>query len=284
VTATLAPGVVVAGPGVYGPEVLSERAYHEDRSLAPELGRSLSQSGAKTLLRSPARFAYERDHGRPPKAAFDLGSTVHALALRDPDSRIRVADCTDWKTAKWQAYRDEAYADGLIPVTRTQLRQASLVARAVRRHPLAARVLSQGRPGVSAYAVDPETGVTLRCRIDHLHPAAIVDLKTTAYGRGTPDAFGRSAAEYDYPLQAAFYQYVWRLATGELLPFVTITVETEPPYFVTVGQYDPEDMATGYARMRQAIDLYSELESSGNYDPPATDIVTFELPPWYGRR
>ena len=274
---------IVPGPGIYGPAVLSERAYHEDRSLAPEMGRSLSQSGAKTLLRSPARFAHEREHGRPPKAAFDLGSTVHALALRDPDSRIRVADCTDWKTAKWQAFRDAAYTKGLIPVTRTQLRRASLVARAVRRHPLAGQMLAIGHPGVSAYAIDPETGVTLRARADHLHPAAIIDLKTAAYGRGTPDVFGRSAAEYDYPLQAAWYQYVWHLATGELLPFVTITVEIDPPFFVTVGQYYAEDLATGYDRMRQAIDLYADLESSGGYDPPA-EIVTFELPPWYGRR
>lgn len=281
-TVTAAP-VIVTGPGVYGPDVLSERAYHEDRSLAPELGRSLSQSGAKTLLRSPARFAHERAHGRPPKAAFDLGSTVHALALCDPDSRLRVADCTEWRTAEAKTFRDGAYAAGLIPVTRDQLRHASRVARAVRRHPLAGRMLSVGQPGVSAYAVDPETGVTLRARADHLHPAGIIDLKTAAYGRGTPDAFGRSAAEYDYPLQAAWYQHVWHLATGELLPFVTITVETDPPYFVTVGQYAEEDMAAGYARMRQAIDLYAELESSVGYDPPA-EIVTFELPPWYGRR
>ena len=272
----------VAGPGIYSADQLTEIQYHADRDLAPALGRSLSQTGAKTLLACPARFAYERDHGRPPKDAFDLGSTAHALILRNPDNRIRVADATDWREKKWQTWKAGQYAAGLIPVHRDQLRQASRIAQAVRRHPLAGPILHAGRPEVSAYAIDPETGVTLRARVDWLHPRSLVDVKTADYGRGTADAFGRSAASYDYPLQAAWYQYVWRLLTGELLPFVTVTVETDPPHFVTVGQYDPDDLATGYDRMRQAINKYADLESNGGYEPP-TEIVTFALPGWYGR-
>ena len=64
-----------------------ELTYHTDT-------RTLSASGAKTLLRDPERFAWERDHGRPPKAAFDLGGVVHALVLRSGDERIRIIDAT----------------------------------------------------------------------------------------------------------------------------------------------------------------------------------------------
>jgi hypothetical protein len=268
------PGIVTGIP---------ESVYHGDTDLAPTLGRSLSQSGAKTLLASPARFAWERDHGRPDKTAFDLGSVVHALTLRGGDNRIRVADTTDWKGKVWQDWKREQYAARLIPVHRDDLRVASKIAQSVRRHPLAGAILAEGRPEVSAYAVDPDTGIALRARVDWEHPKVLVDLKTAAYGRGTPDAFGRAAASYDYPIQAWFYPYVWWLITGVWRELITITVETEPPYFVTVGRYSTADLAVGESRMRRAMQIFAERESSGDWtDPP--EIVTFDLPPWYARQ
>ena len=116
---------MITHPGIYAG--IDETVYHADSDLAPELGRSLSQSGAKTLLASPARFAWERDHGRPPKDAYDLGTLVHALVLRSRDDRIRVVDARDWKTKRAQEARDEARAGGMVPVLRSQLLDLSLI-------------------------------------------------------------------------------------------------------------------------------------------------------------
>jgi hypothetical protein len=92
---------------------IPELTYHGDT-------RTLSASGAKTLLSDPERFAWERNHGRPPKAAFDLGGVVHALVLRSGDERIRIIDAYDWR-AKWaQDARKEAHAAGLTPINRTE--------------------------------------------------------------------------------------------------------------------------------------------------------------------
>ena len=273
-------------PGIY--DCIPEDVYHADSDLAPHLGRSLSQSGAKTLLRNPARFAHERDHGRPPKDAFDVGSLTHAIVLRNPDPRLRVIDAYDWRTKAAQDAKKAARDAGLVVANRRDLLDASKAARAVRGHEMAAAILSDGRPEVTAYAVDPQTGVTLRARFDWLRDGTtldcLVDVKTAAYGRGTPDAFGRSAAEYDYPMQAWWYRYVFYLITGRWLPFYTITVEMDPPYFVTVGEYDDADMEAGEQRARRAIDEYAERESSGDWQP-APVIHTFTLPGWYaGRR
>lgn len=275
---------VIDAAGIY--EGIPELTYHRDDNLAPALGRSLSQSGAKTLLRSPARFAYERDHGRPPKDTFDVGSLSHALILRSGDERIRVIDAYDWRLKTAQEAKKAAHAEGLVPVHRGDLLNAAKVARSVRSNELAAAILSAGRPEVTVYAIDPETGVTLRARFDWLRDSTaldcIADVKTAAYGRGTPDAFGRPAAEYDYPMQAWWYRYVYYLNTGRWLPFYTITVETDPPYFVTVGQYDDADMATGESRARRAIAEYAERQSADDWTP-APVIHTFDLPGWYGR-
>lgn len=277
---------LIADPGLY--HDIDEADYHADRTLAPNLGRSLSQSGAKTLRRNPARFAHERDHGRPPKDAFDVGTLTHALILRNPDQRLRIVDAYDWRAKASQEAKKAARAEGHVVTHRGDLLAASKAARAVRRDELAGAILSAGRPEVTAYAVDPDTGVTLRGRFDWLREGTsldcLVDVKTAAYGRGTPDVFGKSAAEYDYPMQAWWYRYIYFLITGRWLPFYTITVELEAPYFVTVGQYGDADLAEGEERARAAIAEYAERESAQSWTAEPV-MHTFTLPGWYaGRR
>ena len=43
---------------------------------------ALSQSGAKTLLRSPQQYAHERDNPTPPTAAMLDGQLLHAMVLK----------------------------------------------------------------------------------------------------------------------------------------------------------------------------------------------------------
>lgn len=274
---------IVTGPGIYA---LDEATYHADTALAPELGRSLSQSGAKTLLASPARFAWERDHGRAPKTEYDLGTLAHALILRNPDARIVVIDAYDYRTKAAQAAKAAAYAEGKVPVHRGQLLAASRIARSVRRHPMAAQVLARGEAEVSYYWTDAATGVTCRARVDWLVPGkALVDVKTTGNDGGSdPDTFGRQAAKLNYPMQAAHYVDGWEAVTGARLPFVHVVVETEPPYLVLVGQLGDDAIEAGRARMRRALAIYAERESAGDwpeFDHPH-DIADIPVPGWYG--
>ena len=80
----------ILGPGVYHgrPETL----YHADADLAPRLGRSLSQSGAKTLLDSPQRFAWERaaKYEQAARTRLERAITFHKLGT--PMSEPMIAD------------------------------------------------------------------------------------------------------------------------------------------------------------------------------------------------
>jgi hypothetical protein len=82
-----------------------EDAYHG--------GPELSSSGAKTLLRNPARYHYERTHPRPSTDAMDVGSIAHHLILHRGGSLL-VVDAYDWKTKAAQAARDEGRAQGVV--------------------------------------------------------------------------------------------------------------------------------------------------------------------------
>lgn len=270
---------IITEPGIY---TLPETEYHADRSLAPTLGRSLSVSGAKTLLTDPARFLYERDHGRPPKDAFDEGTLAHELILRGGDDRIRIIDAYDWRTKAAQQAKAEAHEQRLVPAHRGTLLMASKVAASVRRHRLAASILSEGEPEKAMYWIDPETGITCRGRMDWTRDNALVDVKTAAYGKATASAFAKEAANYDYPMQAAHYTDGYEVLTGRRVPFLFIVVEKEPPYLVRVFQLSEYDLEVGRERIREARRLFAEYESNG-YPDEGADIHTLQLPGWYGR-
>lgn len=271
--------MTITEPGIY--DNVPELTYHSDTATDRSIfGRSLSASGSKTLLRDPERFAYERDKGRPAKDAFDLGGVVHALVLKSGDERIRVIDAYDYRTKAAQDAKREARTAGLTPINRAEFLQATKIAGAVRRHSLASAIFSEGRAEVSMFWIDPETGVTVRARVDWLRDNAIVDLKTARYGAGTEDSFGSEAARFDYPVPAAVYSDGYELLTGRRVPFVTVTVETDPPYLVRVYQYTDEDLEVGRAKFRRALEEFAERESANNWTALA-EIHTLSLPGWY---
>lgn len=129
---------------------------------------------------------------------------------------------------------------------------------------------------------DPETGITCRGRMDWARDNALVDVKTAPYGKSTPAAFAKDAANFDYPMQAAHYTDGWEVLTGKRVPFLFVVVEKEPPYLVRVYQLSEADLETGRERIREARRLFADYESNG-YPDDSTDITTLNLPGWYGR-
>src|SRR5690554_6023040 len=82
---------------------------------------ALSSTGAKKILELPARYWYE--HLREPEEgetvvhnpAFDFGSAVHAKVL-GVGWGVKELDYDNYRTKAAQTARDEAKAEGLIPM------------------------------------------------------------------------------------------------------------------------------------------------------------------------
>lgn len=263
---------LITEPGIYD---VAEDTYHAARNLAPELGHSLSSTGAKTILRSPALFDYQRRHPVQ-KDVFDVGSVAHALILRS--GTFTVIDCYDWKLKANQTAKAAARARGEVVVHRGDLLAASKMARAVRRHALASAILSQGQPEQSLYWTDEATGVTCRGRTDWLRDNAIVDVKTT--NDASPTGFAKACANFGYDQQADWYSTGVEAITGRRLPFLFIAVEKEPPHLVAVYQLDDDALDRGARRNRQALELFAECESAGEWPGYSTDIEVLSLPRW----
>lgn len=257
----------------------------------PVAGGSLSHSGAKTLVKkTPALFAYEREHGRPDKRTFDFGHAAHQAVL-GVGPQIVAVDASDWRTKAAQAQRDEIRASGAVPVLAEELLTVTAMAEAIHRHPAASKLLEpgSGRPEVSAFARDPETGVMLRCRYDWLRRAErsgrllLVDFKTAV--SADAESFGKAADSYGYDIQDAWYSEIARLlALADEVAFLFVVMEKTPPYLVNVIELNPLAKRIGALRRREAITTYAECTASGEWPGYSREIQYVSLPPWVERQ
>lgn len=272
---------LITEPGTYD---IDEHTYHAD----PVAGGSLSSSGARTLVtRSPARFAHEREHGRPDTAAFDLGHAAHARVLGVGDPLMEVP-ADDWRSKSAREDADAIRAAGGIPLLSKQLRQVEAMVAAVRAHPVAGPLFARaGRAEQTLVARDPESGVMCRARPDWLPHVAdgarrlVVDLKTTT--SADPRAFAKSMADFGYHQQDPFYCDVlhWLGLTGDIEPgFVLVAVEKDPPHLVSVGRPTARAREWGRVLNRKARDLFRHGLETGEwpgYEPRVHDL---DLPGW----
>lgn len=262
-------------PGIY--EDVDEGDYHADLD-------SLSSSAARELLEvSPAEWLYARQHPRTTVAEhYLLGSAVHTLVLGEGAPIVEVA-ADDWRTAKARKRKSTAIAQGKIPLLTEDVLTAEDMAQAVYDHPVAGQLFSTGRPEVSAYARDEQTGEMLRARADWIHTAptgrrAGVDLKTA--DSANPVRFAKEVAKFGYFCQQPWYQDVFEIAGEPLDAFLFVVVSKVRPHLVSVMEIRREAVELGRIRNRRAIDLWARCRATGLWPAYGSDIHQIDLPRW----
>lgn len=266
------------GPGIF--PGIDEDVYHGDPAF--------SQSQAKTLLKSPARYQWLRQNPPAPKAEFDKGHAVHAKVLGVgldiaviPDELLASNGAVSTKAAK--EFMAEARAAGQVPLKSDVAREIDAMAESVLRHPQARALLElEGEVEVSMWWEDPETGIACRGRVDKLAvvPDGLinVDLKSTTdaslYG------FTKSCADYAYHMQGAAYDEAVRLLTGGDAPTVLIAVEKEPPYLVATFEFNAADLDRGLEKWRAACELLARCRELDEWPGHPEHIQTITLPTW----
>lgn len=246
----------------------------------------LSSTGARRILDSPARFKWEQTH-RIESRAFDVGHAVHAkvlgvglTAVAYPDEHLTPSGNPSTKAAT-VAWENEQRANGRVPVARADMARVNDMAEAVLAHAGARAIFEQpGRPEVSAFATDPNTGVNVRARADRLNTDRLIDLKTTA-GSASTTGFGRDAAKHGYPIQEAHYADTFEWVTGQRLPMVFVVVEKRAPYLVAVHQLDDVTRITARDLAARARAIYAECTATDTWPAYGDDILTTQMPAWW---
>lgn len=278
---------------------IPDAVYHGD----PVPGGSLSSSGARKLLppSCPALFAWERDHGRPPKRHFDQGHAAHARVLgvgadvevvqKVTKDKKRV-DADDYRTTSAQEHAKEIRAAGKVPLLRKELDLVDGMAAAIKEHPIA-RVLFDpdlgGEAEQSLFWHDPAFDVWRRARLDWL-PGQLIndrliipDYKTTASAE--PAAFAKSVFNLGYHMQDDFYtDGALALGLADEVGFVFVAQEKDPPFLITVHECDPLAKAMGQLNNRRALGVFAECQATGVWPGYSDDVEKVSPPQWLARQ
>lgn len=232
---------------------------------------SLSSTGAKRILSSPAKFRYYQTHPEPTKDAFDLGSAIHSKVL-GTGYKVRVLAFDSWRSKESQQAREDARAAGEIPMLEKDVDgTVDGIAESVLAHPTARALFEQdGAAEVSVFATDPMTGADIRCRFDY-RAEINVDLKSTS-ADASPTSFAKSAANFGYDVSHGHYLDTDELVTGERREMVFVVVETAPPYLVSVNQLDREFAEMGRVKARRAREIFAECTTNDSWPGYATEI------------
>jgi hypothetical protein len=247
---------------------------------------ALSVSGMKQLLppSCPALFKHYQENGRPAKHAFDIGHVAHGLILGD-GPEVVVIDATDWRTKAAREGKEQAYAEGQVPVLAAEYAECKAMAAAVRANPTAVELLADGKPEQSL--MWERDGIKMRGRVDWLpnkRPGkqfTAVDVKTTGKS-AHPNEFARQAASFEYTMQAAHYlDGIKACGLDDDPAFVLIVVETKAPYLVSLVQFDEYDLQIGREKIAEAVNIYRGCLESGVWYGYSPEIQTIEMPAWY---
>jgi hypothetical protein len=258
----------------------------DEEYFAPGLASAtLSASGAKVLLKpgGPARFHHQRQTGAVEiKREFDLGHAVHTLVLGagpEPVPYVGTgADPEAWRSNADKAAVAAIRAVGKVPLKQSDFETATAMAVAVRTHRLAGKMFVHGEPEQALIWRDSATGVMCRLKTDWLRATGMVDLKTTE--DAAPDSLSRSAYNYGYYVQDAFYRRGFRALFPGVEPwFALVAVEKSPPHLVHVHQLSARALAYGDRKVSEALEIYRDCAASGVWPGyPDDEITEIDLP------
>lgn len=204
--------------------------------------------------------------------ASTLGTALHTLLL-EPELFSQQFVCEPKGTerrsnvgkANAQLFEDEAKRLGQQILKIEDLDMLHAQADSVMAHPEARALLESkvGKAELSAYWIDPDTGLLCRCRPDWwAYPEVIVDVKTTDYPAAYP--FGKSVMDYRYHVQDAFYTDGCTIASGtqiEEFLFLAVGKKREMGrYPVHLHRLAPRAKDLGRALYRQDLNTIAACQ------------------------
>lgn len=252
--------------------------------------------------RSPAHLIARRTAPKPATPAMFAGRALHC-AILEPDTFLsrycvlppdaprdlrhlrgaaKPAPATlasiDW----WDNWT--AMTAGRITLDAADYDQKMRVAENIRRHPkLRGYFEAPGRQfEASLFGHDPVTGTGVKSRQDLRVTIGgfrvVLDPKSTDDCR--LEAFQRSAVNYGYFQQGAFYTDISEWVGEPIDLFLFIALEPEPPFALKVYELLPDELDYGRRLYRPALDTWAACVAADEYPAYDDDIEPLTRPSW----
>lgn len=292
--------------GIY-PDIANNDYHH---------GPGDSKSDLDRVRRSPLHYKTNKDAANDnerkdsPTSDQAFGSAYHTFILEPeefinryvtiPEDAPKRPSITQRNAAKpsastleaidfWDKFEAESAGKEIIDLD--DLATLNAMAEALKNDPAASALLggSPGRAEMSAYWVDPRTGLLLRCRPDYWREDGIlVDLKTTI--DASLAEFSRSVVKWRYHVQAPFYldgtnEAITQSGAQIERPtqFVFVAQEKKPPFAVACYVLDDEGLRIGRAEYRADLDRLAECKASDVWPGYGSKIQQISVPVWYSK-
>jgi hypothetical protein len=237
--------------------------YHQDPCQQP----SLSASIANILVSQTPLHAWTAHpklnpaFRRKTDEKFDLGTAAHAMLLEGDGEKIAVVAADDWRTKAAKEQRDEARADGKVPLLAVQAGELFEMVAAAQTQLAAFNLdppcFTEGHPEHTL--IWDEDGVTCRARLDWLRDdyAAIDDYKTTS-ASADPSRWVRTMYGLGGDVQAAFYLRGCERVLNVRPEWRYVVQETYPPYALSVVTLAASVLEVGGDKVEKAIRIWRD--------------------------
>lgn len=241
----------------------------------------INSSSIPDMLESPATFELRKKHPKEQTRPMLKGSALHdSILLPEVFDAVYVKGPTQGRRTKaWIAFEKDL-PEGKIALTPSEMWDVRSMREAVFKNPTMRTEIEKDRKWreISIWAVDPQTHLVCRIRMDTFVDGWINDIKTTL----TPSwrGFKYSIWKYHYFIQSPFYQDVARWAGLEINGFRFWVVGNHPPYSTAIYSLDDPWQEEGRGQYREALmAYYSYIMGDKQWDglPYGTEPMVLEM-------
>jgi len=240
---------------------------------------ALNQTGAKLLLKAPAKYAHDKANPRKDSKALREGIMTHVAVLEperfalfkpEPDCDKRTKEGKE-VYAYWKSTLQPTDIPCKADEYDNALSYSDAIKQAMARHnivPLATEVMLKA-----------DYIVPIKGSIDIIADGYLYDIKTTME-EATPKGFGRQMIwSDDFKLQAAWYLALCKYSLG-VRPkgFRFIVVEKEAPFLTAVFELHADLIAEGEALMLSALKSYEACKSFNEWPSYSSEVQVIARP------
>ena len=259
---------------------ISNDLYHADKS-------SISASGLKHLLKSPAHFKYEWMKSPKDKTpAQRMGELFHAAILEPERFRENMVIQPDFNRRTNAGKAAEADFLSKLPETAIVVSEDDYhwlcgAIESVYSHPIARGALRGGERELTGVFRDPETGLKCRIRPDLIirDKNIILDVKTCQ--DASQRAVERVIWQYAYDLQAAFYLHGSQIIEQKVYDtYLWLFVEKTAPYVTTLWKADQAWLEIGSQRMKRSLHKLTSSIEAGEFPGYQNEAEWISPPDW----
>ena len=250
---------------------------------------SLTRSTIKDLITKTPRHAFW-NHPKlnpdftPEESAthFDIGTAAHTIFLEGTDDIAVSLPYDDWRKKEAQAARDEARANGKVPLLAKQydsvMSMVEVANKSLSESELGLKV-EWGEPELTYIWQEQPDDLYCRIRTDWINTerTIILDYKTTSK-LAEPEDFSRVITQNGLDIQDAFYRRGVSEIEGTTPDFIFMVQEVDPPYLCSFIELDLQFQEMGKEKVKRGLHLWRECIKSGVWPSYSNRIYTVEPP------